>query len=191
MKMFPPMPDNISGNAKQNLKLQELGKQFFHGDQFANQYASRPPVDPAVPVPPNPVNENMFMQPFSKKGKVKAKLHPQKPPLPTPKHEKFHGVNMNGEPKRKGYEIPTEGVQDLQDMGAIKVDDKGAYVVNEPSDYGPMRETDTLRLPKKFIGQKDQLIDETDYHEYADPEHKKFLRSNKKFINYLNKRDFK
>ena len=163
MKMFPPMPDNISGNAKQNLKLQELGKQFFHGDQFANQYASRPPVDPAVPVPPNPVNEDMFMQPFSK----------------------------NGEPKRKGYEIPTEGVQDLQDMGAIKVDDKGAYVVNEPSDYGPMRETDTLRLPKKFIGQKDQLIDETDYHEYADPEHKKFLRSNKKFINYLNKRDFK
>ena len=192
---IPPV-GNITGNANQNSKIEELGKQFFHGDQFANQYASRPPVDPAMPVPPqpDPVNDqygDMFMQPFSKKGKVKAKLHAQKPPLPTPKHEKFHGVNMNGEPKRKGYEIRVEGVQNLQDMGAIKVDDEGAYVVNEPHEYGPMRETDTLRLPNKFIGQKGQLIDETDYHKYADPEYKKFLRSNKKFINYLNKRDFK
>lgn len=190
----PPPVGNITGNTNQNSKIAEIGKKFFQGDQFANQYASKPPVDPAMPVPPqpDPINDqygNMFMQPFNKK--VKAKLHKQKPALQKPKSEQFKGVNLNGEPKRKGYEIPLEGVQDLQDMGAIKVDDKGAYVVNEPSDYGPMRETDTLRLPKKFIGQKGQLIDETDYHKVADPEHKKFLRSNKKFINYLNKRDFK
>ena len=153
MKMFPPMPGNIAGNIKQNLKLQDLGNQLYQGEDMAQQMIAKRNL--AQPIMPN------FDQPLSQKD------------------------------DRKGYEIPLEGVQDLQDMGAIKVDDKGAYVVNEPSDYGPMRETDTLRLPKKFIGQKDQLIDETDYHEYADPEHKKFLRSNKKFINYLNKRDFK
>ncbi len=153
MKMFPPMPGNIAGNIKQNLKLQDLGNQLYQGEDMAQQMIAKRNL--AQPIMPN------FDQPLSQKD------------------------------DRKGYEIPTEGVQDLQDMGAIKVDDKGAYVVNEPSDYGQMRETDTLRLPKKFIGQKDQLIDETDYHEYADPEHKKFLRINKKFINYLNKRDFK
>ncbi len=153
MKMFPPMPGNIAGNIKQNLKLQDLGNQLYQGEDMAQQMIAKRNL--AQPIMPN------FDQPLSQKD------------------------------DRKGYEIPLEGVQDLQDMGAIKVDDKGAYVVNEPSDYGPMRETDTLRLPKKFIGQKGQLIDETDYHEVADPEHKKFLRSNKKFINYLNKRDFK
>ena len=71
----PPV-GNITGNANQNFKIKELGKQFFHGDQFANQYASRPPVDPAMPVPPqpDPINDqygNMFMQPFSKKVEVK------------------------------------------------------------------------------------------------------------------------
>ena len=153
MKMFPPMPGNIAGNIKQNLKLQDLGNQLYQGEDMAQQMIAKRNL--AQPIMPN------FDQPLSQKD------------------------------DRKGYEIPLEGVQDLQDMGAIKVDDKGAYVVNEPHDYGPMRETDTLRLPKKFIGQKGQLIDETDYHKVADPEHKKFLRSNKKFINYLNKRDFK
>ena len=153
MKMFPPMPGNIAGNIKQNLKLQDLGNQLYQGEDMAQQMIAKRNL--AQTIMPN------FDQPLSQKD------------------------------TRKGYEIPLEGVQDLQDMGAIKVDDKGAYVVNEPSDYGPMRETDTLRLPKKFIGQKGKLIDETDYHKVADPEHKKFLRSNKKFINYLNKRDFK
>ena len=136
MKMFPPMPGNIAGNIKQNLKLQDLGNQLYQGEDMAQQMIAKRNL--AQPIMPN------FDQPLSQKD------------------------------DRKGYEIPLEGVQDLQDMGAIKVDDKGAYVVNEPSDYGPMRETDTLRLPKKFIGQKGQLIDETDYHKVADPEHKKF-----------------
>ena len=154
MKMFPPMPGNIAGNIKQNLKLQDLGNQLYQGEDLAEQMIAKRNLAQPIPTPDQP-------------------------------------LSLIGTPKRKGYEILTEGVQDLQDMGAIKVDDKGAYVVNEPSDYGPMRETDTLRLPKKFIGQEGQLIDETDYHEVADPEHKKFLRTNKKFINYLNKRDFK
>jgi len=155
MKMFPPMPGNIAGNIKQNLKLQDLGNQLYQGEDLAEQMIAKRNLAQPIPTPNQPLSL------------------------------------IGGKPKRKGYEIPLEGVQDLQDMGAIKVDDKGAYVVNEPSDYGPMRETDTLRLPKKFISQKDQLIDETDYHNVADPEYKKFLRTNKKFINYLNKRDFK
>ena len=155
MKMFPPMPGNIAGNIKQNLKLQDLGNQLYQGEDLAEQMIAKRNLAQPVPTPNQPLSL------------------------------------IGGRPRRRGYEIPLEGVQDLQEMGAIKVDDKGAYVVNEPSDYGPMRETDTLRLPKKFISQKDQLIDETDYHNVADPEHKKFLRTNKKFINYLNKRDFK
>ncbi len=75
-------------------------------------------------------------------------------------------------------------------MGVIKVYDKGAYVVNEPHDYGPMRETDTLRLPPKFKKLEGTLIDETDYHEVADPQFKKYLRTNKNYINKINKRDF-
>ena len=170
MKMFLPMPDNISGNAKQNLKLQELGKQFFHGDQFANQYASRPPVDPAMPVPPQP-DPNMF-SPFNKEKKAtkkkaeKVKLHEAKPPLAPPRHEKFHiGVNMNGDPKK--YRMPLEGVQDLQDMGAVKEDKKGQYVVNENA----TSVSDTLRFPKgtKHYSGKPyktgQLIDESDYED--------------------------
>jgi len=99
----PAPMGNITGNATQNSKIEEIGKKFFQGDQFANQYASKPPVDPAIPVPPqpDPMNDqygNMFMQPFSKK--VKAKLHKQKPALPKPKGEQFKGVNMNGDPKK-------------------------------------------------------------------------------------------
>lgn len=153
MKMFPPMPGNIAGNIKQNLKLQELGNQLYQGEDLAQQMIAKRNL--AQPVMPN------FDQPLSQTD------------------------------SRKGYEIPLEGVQDLQDMGAIKIDKKGAYVVNEPSDYGPMRDTDTLRLPERFKKLKGKLIDETDYHEIADPKFKKFLRTNKKYINKINKRDFK
>lgn len=168
MKMFPPMPDNISGNAKQNLKLQELGKQFFHGDQFANQYASRPPVDPAMPVPPNPVNEDMFMQPFSKKVEAKEQTpeHPVKPkppmkpdlprekvgrlttkvaePLETPPRP---ALNLNGEPKSK------------------------AYVVNKrPNPFQPGtedRSRDTLWLDNSYKKMAGSMIDEDDYEKLS------------------------
>ena len=46
-------------------------------------------------------------------------------------------------------------------------------------------ETDTLRLPSKFTKLKGTLIDETDYHKVADPKHKKFLRTNKRYVNSL------
>ena len=73
---------NITGNVNQNAKVEELGKQFFQGDQFANQYASRPPVDPAMPVPPqpDPIGDqygNMF-SPFSLIGGSKKPKDPNK-----------------------------------------------------------------------------------------------------------------
>ena len=148
MRMFPPMPGNIAGNIKQNLKLQDLGNQLYQGEDLAEQMIAKRNLAQPIPTPDQP-------------------------------------LSLIGTPKRKGYEIPTEGVQDLQDMGEIKVDKKGPYVVNEPHDYGPMRETDTLRLPPKFTKLKGTLIDETDYHEVADPKHKKFLRTNKRYVNSL------
>ena len=150
MRMFPPMPGNIAGNIKQNLKLQDLGNQLYQGEDLAEQMIAKRNLAQPVPTPSQP-------------------------------------LSLIGTPRRRGYEIPLEGVQDLQDMGAIKVDDKGAYVVNEPHDYGPMRETDTLRLPSKFKKLEGTLIDETDYHEIADPKFKKFLKTNKRYVNSLNK----
>tara|TARA_R100001509_G_scaffold155993_1_gene118877 strand:- start:762 stop:1535 length:774 start_codon:yes stop_codon:yes gene_type:complete len=73
---------------------------------------------------------------------------------------------QNGDPKK--YRMPLEGVQDLQDMGAVKEDKKGQYVVNITSNP---KASDTLRFPKgttHFSGKrykKGQLIDETDYED--------------------------
>tara|TARA_R100001440_G_scaffold50531_4_gene70523 strand:+ start:2171 stop:2923 length:753 start_codon:yes stop_codon:yes gene_type:complete len=74
-------------------------------------------------------------------------------------------VNMVADPKK--YRMPLEGVQDLQDMGAVKKDKKGQYVVNITSNPKP---SDTLRFPKGYKGYKGayktgQLIDETDYED--------------------------
>ena len=56
-------------------------------------------------------------------------------------------------------------VQDLQDMGKVKKNKKGKYVVNE----NPTTVNDTLYIPKKFrsyTGKKlkvGEMIDESDY----------------------------
>ena len=78
MKMFPPMPGNIAGNIKQNLKLQDLGNQLYQGEDMAQQMIAKRNL--AQPIMPN------FDQPLSQKD------------------------------TRKGYEIPLEGVQDLQEL---------------------------------------------------------------------------
>ena len=127
MRMFPPMPGNIAGNIKQNLKLQDLGNQLYQGEDLAEQMIVKRNLAQPI-LPPN--------QPLSLVGK---------------------------KPK---YEEPTEGVQDLEDMGAVKEDKKGQYVVNISSNPKP---SDTLRFPKgtkHHSGKpykKGQLIDETDY----------------------------
>ena len=156
--ILPPQPDNIAGSLVGNAKAQSLGENLWEGEAFAEQRALKRQVG-ASPVP-TPGSEfdaygGMFSQPLAQSGKIKD---------PT-----------------KGYEIPLEGVQDLQDKGAIKVDKKGPYVVNK-APYG-QRKSDTLRLPSNFSKQKGKLIDETDYHIQADPKHKKYLQSVKKLKN--------
>jgi hypothetical protein len=208
----PPMPDNITGNIGNNFKVQELGKNFFQGEEMANQFAQKQ-MDKPVPPPGDPTGDqygNMF-SPFSQKKIVKAQLIPQRPPLeparvpqvptkptkkiykemvekvpkqkmvkemtgrqveqrmhvPEQKMEKVREmprpINMNGDPKKYN----AVNVQDLQDMGAVKQDKKGQYVVNE----NPRSVKDTLRFPKgtKHYSGKPykpgQLIDETDFEE--------------------------
>lgn len=170
---IPPV-GNITGNANQNSKIEELGKQFFHGDQFANQYASRPPVDPAMPVPPqpDPIGDqygNMF-SPFSQKKVVKRRapeqprLQPEKPPLPTPKHEKFHGVNMIGSVKTKNPNKGAATPQPAQPKGK-------AYVVNErPNPFQPGtedRSRDTLWLDNSYKKMAGSMISEDDYEKLS------------------------
>ena len=76
-------------------------------------------------------------------------------------------VNMEGPLAQTKYKMPLEGVQDLQDMGAVKEDKKGQYVVNENA----TSVSDTLRFPKgtkHYSGKpykKGQLIDESDYED--------------------------
>ena len=211
----PPMPDNITGNIGNNFKVQELGKNFFQGEEMANQFAQKQ-MDKPVPPPGDPTGDqygNMF-SPFSQKKIVKAQLIPQRPPLEPPRvpqvptkptkkiykemvekvpkqkmvkemtgrqveprmhmpeqkmekvREMPRPINMNGDPKKK-YKMPLEGVQDLQDMGAVKKDKKGQYVVNENATSS----RDTLRFPagtKHYSGKPyktGQLIDESDYED--------------------------
>ena len=187
----PPMPDNITGNIGNNFKVQELGKNFFQGEEMANQFAQRQ-IDKPVPPPGDPIGDqlgNMFMQPFNNGNKkVQAEKVPQEPKLPKQKIERVvsggyekvipprqamekveiprqvtQRINMNGDPKKYN----AVNVQDLQDMGAVKEDKKGQYVVNE----NPQSVKDTLRFPlgtKHYSGKpykSGQLIDETDFEE--------------------------
>ena len=81
--------------------------------------------------------------------------------------QKIQRVNMEGPLVQTKYKMPLEGVQDLQDMGAVKEDKKGQYVVNENA----TSVSDTLRFPKgtkHYSGKpykKGQLIDESDYED--------------------------
>ena len=153
-----PASDNVAGSLSGNAKAQSLGENLWEGEAFAEQRALKRQVGASpVPTPGSEFDEygGMFAQPLAQSGKIKD---------PT-----------------EGYEIPTEGVQDLEDKGAIKVDKKGPYVVNK-APYGH-RKSDTLRLPSNFSQQKNKLIDQTDYRTQADPKHKKYLQSVKNLKN--------
>ncbi len=181
------MMPNITGNMANNFKVQELGSNLFQGEEMANQFAQRQMDKPVMPPSPDAIGDqlgSMFMQPFNNGNKkVQAKKIPQKPQLPTQRIERvvsggyekvikpkvetprqvIQRINMNGDPKKYN----AVNVQDLQDMGAVKEDKKGQYVVNE----NPQSVKDTLRFPKgtkHYSGKpykSGQLIDETDFEE--------------------------
>ena len=96
--------------------------------------------------------------------KVIKRVNMEGPLAQTEKVFKDAGRFMRPKPK---YRMPLEGVQDLQDMGAVKEDKKGQYVVNENA----TSVSDTLRFPKgtKHYSGKPyktgQLIDESDYED--------------------------
>ena len=72
-----------------------------------------------------------------------------------------------GSPAKQDYN--EVNVQDLQDMGKVKKNKKGKYVVNE----NPKTVNDTLYIPKKFrsyTGKKlkvGEMIDESDYEDLS------------------------
>jgi len=79
-------------------------------------------------------------------------------------------------------------VQDLEDMGAVKSDKKGKYVVNsDEMKTGTSR--DTLRLPrgaKHYTGRDykvGELIDESDFEDFARPHHN-FKRNLQQYQQY-------
>ena len=79
-----------------------------------------------------------------------------------------HAKDMDkGSPANKNYN--EVNVQDLQDMGEVKKNKKGKYVVNE----NPKTAQDTLYIPKKFrsyTGKKikvGKMIDESDYEDLS------------------------
>ena len=163
---------NITGNLNNNLKVQQLGADLFQGEALAEQeMAKRNLGKPVMPPSPDPMGDqygNMFNPPFSKK--VEGKIHQQRPNRHNElkRKEKFNiGVNMEGPLAQTKYKEPLEGVQNLQDMGAVKEDKKGQYVVNENA----TSVSDTLRFPKgtkHYSGKpykKGQLIDESDYED--------------------------
>jgi len=180
----PPV-GNITGNANQNSKIEEIGKQFFHGDQFANQYASRPPVDPAMPVPPqpDPINDqygNMF-SPFNN-GNKKVKEVPKEPKPHKEKirrdyggYEKVGALRETPNKINKPKEMPQRIIPPTNMIGGVKKPkdpNKGkAYVVNKrPNPFQPGtedRSRDTLWLDNSYKKMAGSMINEDDYEKLS------------------------
>ena len=169
---------NITGNANQNSKLAELGEKFFQGDQFANQYASRPPVDPAMPIPPqpDPIGDqygNMF-SPFSNKPVEKKEIVQEKLPA-----ERVGKLQRHEQKMEKPREMPKKVIPPTKMIGGVKKakdPNKGkAYVVNKRPNVwqeGTVdRSKDTLWLDNSYKKMAGSYIDQDDYDDLARKAH--------------------
>ena len=80
---------------------------------------------------------------------------------------KFSSPFLAKSPLKNNSKYDKVNVQDLQDMGEVKENEKGQYVVNE----NPTTSRDTLYIPKNtksYTGKKiktGNLIDESDYED--------------------------
>ena len=129
---------NITGNANQNSKISEIGKKFFQGDEFANQYASKPPVDPAMPVPPQPdlMNDqygNMFMQPFAQTQKVFKDAGEFMRPKPNNYKYKKGDLIDETDHEESTYRSSNEGTisgkrYNVQNISDIQEDEQGQFM---------------------------------------------------------------
>ena len=93
----------------------------------------------------------------------------------TPRYSKKNPPLNQNDPNSK---YKTVNVQDLEDMGKVKSDKKGKYVVNsDEMKTGSSR--DTLRLPrgaKHYTGRDykvGEMIDESDFEDFAKDVNKK------------------
>ena len=74
--ILPPQPDNIAGNLTGNNKIQDVGKNLWEGEAFAEQRALKRQVGASpVPTPGSEFDEygGMFAQPLAQTGEIKVK----------------------------------------------------------------------------------------------------------------------
>lgn len=181
--------------AGQEMAKRNLGKPVMPpspdpmGDQYGNMFNqpfAQNKIEKALVLEKPRLPKKFKMEPKKEKPKMylpsiwRETTHEvHLPKLEKPKQIKeIQRVNMEGplaqnkDIYKKGikdikYKMPLEGVQDLQDMGAVKEDEKGQYVVNENA----TSVSDTLRFPpgtKHYSGRnykKGELIDESDYED--------------------------
>jgi len=149
-----------------------MGDQY--GDMF-NQPFAQNKIEKALVLEKPRLPKKFKMEPKKEKTKMylPSKWRGTRHEVHRPKLEKpremprqvIQRVNMEGPLAQTKYRIPVEGVSGLQDLGAVKEDKKGQYVVNENA----TSVSDTLRFPpgtKHYSGRdykKGQTIDETDY----------------------------
>jgi len=222
----------INPNKFANQKIQELGKNLFQGEEFAQQIANKQldqPVPPPGSIPQSPYGDiNPIMNKESREARRQERksIREANKGLRQSRRERARGVKEQGQENysydgyekgrynKKGDDIEygktpryskknppsatlsgaiagfsnsalNQGkkskyrmvnVQDLEDMGAVKSDKKGKYVVNsDEMKTGTSR--DTLRLPrgaKHYTGRDykvGELIDESDFEDFAEPHH--------------------
>ena len=204
----------MNPNKFANQKIQELGKNLFQGEEFAQQIANKElsqPVPPPGSIPQSPYGD---MNPIMNKESREARRQERKnirmanKGLRQARRERAKGVKEQGQENysydgyekgrydKKGDDIEygktpryskknpplnqndpkskykTVNVQDLEDMGRVKSDKKGKYVVNsDEMKTGTTR--DTLRLPrgaKHYTGRDykiGEMIDESDFEDFA------------------------
>ena len=185
--VMPPSPDPMGDQygmqfnqpfAQKELKQKEAIEKYIHEKEKIQEDLSRYQVPQVFH---KPTKEIIYKQPRERIVKkmvpkemtglfVEQRVRKHEEKMEKPREmprQVIRRVNMEGPLAQTKYRMPLEGVQDLQDMGAVKEDEKGQYVVNE----NPESVRDTLRFPqgtKHYSGKpykKGQLIDESDYED--------------------------
>ena len=76
--ILPPQPDNIAGSLTGNNKIQDVGKNLWEGEAFAEQRALKRQVGASpVPTPGSEFDEygGMFAQPLAQTGEIKRLIN--------------------------------------------------------------------------------------------------------------------
>jgi len=173
--VMPPSPDPMGDQYGMQFNQPFAQTETVH--PVPQQPPMRPPRVPQVPTKPTTkiykeMTEQIPKEMTGLQSEQRIHRHEEKMEKFIKPTEMPRRINMMGsikkakDPKSK-YRVPTEGVSGLQDLGAVKSDKKGQYVVNR----NPESVRDTLRFPKgttHYSGNPykvGQTIDETDFEE--------------------------